>query len=168
MLVLGADRLDGAWSLACHAAGAGPTVARALMPEHSSSMKYETTGLGLEDLRAGLASGKIVSVHLAMSPPARMVIGVYAPRFCGAPLQQWTCVAEADEATARAWFGRSLADAQVAFVALCANDAPEFETERVTIENFPWGDWRVQRAAVRRTDGTWEDRTGVVGAGTSQ
>ena len=42
-------------------------------------------------------------------------------------------------------------------------EEPELDVEQVSVDTYPWEPWdafRLKSAAVRRADGTWEERTG--------
>jgi hypothetical protein len=156
----GSASLDGVWGL-IEAFTRGQSVewVRTLSSSSCDSFEYQETKDSLDEIRESLAAEEVVSIQFNQTESEKMLLGLYAPRFCGGNLRQWLCVVEGSETSAVRWFDRCLGGASVEFVALCLDEYPDYEMDLVTANTFPWDDWRVVRAAARRPDGTWEERS---------
>lgn len=124
---------------------------------------YQETGLALDAAIGGLSEGRLCSIQLRQEEPEHLLLGLYAPRFAGSVLDEWTCVVEAREEILTPFFELATQCTGLDFVALTVDEQPEFTTAYVTKESFPWDDWRLKKAAVLGESGTWEQRVGPLG-----
>lgn len=156
----GSETLDGVWNIVEFFTQSDRIEwVRVLAEGVCESFEYQETKAPLGEIKESLRAREIVSVQCEQRPPDKMLLGLYAPRFCGSRLQQWLCVMEGTEKSALAWFDHCYREPNMDFVAICVDEYPDFEAECITAATFPWDDWRLMRAAARRLDRSWEERT---------
>ena len=119
------------------------------------SLNYQAAGGAIDAQLASIESGQLCSIQLRQAAPHSRLVSLYAPRFCGEALQQWSVIVEMGPEEASEFFDGCRNVEGLDFVALCLDDCPDLPMEYVTAEVFPWDDWRVTRAAVRTKEGEW-------------
>lgn len=107
-----------------------------------------------------LDSGELASVSMIRKRPSSFLVGLYRPRFGGEPPNQWRCILEGEKAESINLYEAARRSDGVGFVSLSVDEAPEFTADDVSMDNFPWDEWRLLCAAVRSPSGTWEERSG--------
>lgn len=160
VVLFGSSRFDPVWTLLSFLLSCGSSQwVRILRAETCGELNYTDVDMPTEALRSRLVAGEICSLQAAQADPSTL-FGLYAPQFCGELWNQWHCVAEGSEENAECIYRLCKKAREMTFVSRSLEEAPEVEHELVTVETFPWDYWRLKVAAVRRTDGIWEERTG--------
>lgn len=131
-----------------------------LTADDTASLNYRDSDGPLSKLAARLNSGELASVQMRRQQPSLLLVGLYRPKFCDEPPDQWTCILEGLEDEATSLYGACRQRDDIAFVSLSVNEAPELPDD-LSAETFPWDDWRLVRAAVRSPNGDWEERNGA-------
>lgn len=72
----------------------------------------------------------------------------------------WTFSLESSDLLVLSTYATCLRETHPQFVALSVDDDPAFEGRTVDADTFPWSWYLLVRGAVRRVDGTWDERAG--------
>jgi hypothetical protein len=121
-------------------------------------LRYDERTIDPATLARELARGELVSVQLAQGSPTEILLELYAPKFCGSRHNEWTCIVEGPDESIERLYRGCLEGPDLSYPALYFDDVPDYEVEHITVETFPWDDWRLKQAAVRRPDRTIEER----------
>ena len=130
---------------------AEPRMFSAVMPEEWEQIILE------------LRAGDLACVQASSIQDKRTFIALYSPRFGGGVRNLWMCMLDCDSPLGCQVYRRCRASSGVSFSAISVDDFPDFECADVTAENFPWSCFLLQVGAVRRQDGTWDERVGPLG-----
>jgi hypothetical protein len=130
-----------------------------LSAREETTLGYEETSDSIEQLAARLSSGEVTSIQMRRLGRT-FLVALYRPGFLGEPFEQWRCVFEGAKDEMNQIYGGLQARDGITFVSLSLGDAPELNAREVSVDSFPWNDWRLVRAAVRGADGDWVERPG--------
>jgi len=131
-----------------------------LRREACKELEYEQIESVAEALRPRLESGEFCSLQVQIREPVSLLIGLYAPRFCGGRWNQWRCIAESSEQAAEEIYQMCKTAPGITFVCVAIEEHPDICEAEITAASFPWGYWRLRKAAVLRSDGRWDERRG--------
>jgi hypothetical protein len=109
----------------------------------------------LDEALGLVADGRCGSVQVEGCGAVPILAGLYRPRFAEQPLADWSASAEGLGVNAEAAFEELQRMDGLAYIALSNEESPEFGAEHVTLETFPWADWRLVAGAVRAKGGEW-------------
>jgi hypothetical protein len=158
-LALGSDGLDAVFEVFRSIADGAPNDwVRTLGKEECDTLRYSECICDLPDLKGALLSGDVISIQLSKGQPAGLLLGLYAPGFCGDIHKDWRCYLEGGKEYTEEWYGRCRSNPKIQFAALYIDESPEFLVEHVTASNFPWEDWRLRMGGARDASGTWVER----------
>ena len=162
VLTVGGHSFGSVWPILVNILEGGtPSWLGKLCREETHALNYVGTREPLETLRQGLLSGELSSiqaVHWVVG--RRLLLGVYSPHFAGAHHDEWLLTAAADESMLASYYDLARDTDGVAFLAITADEMLDVDLVDVKGGKFPWSDWRLRRAAVRREDEGWEERLG--------
>jgi hypothetical protein len=131
-----------------------------LRTETCEALDYKPTDESLGTLRVWLETKQVCSLQIQQNDPELIIIGLYAPRFCDESLNQWKCIVECPETFAQQTYRLSKERDEISFISLSVDEIPSFDDAEVTRDTYPWGEWCLILGAVRRADGTWDEREG--------
>ena len=135
----------------------------ALSAAEANSLNYRDIRDPLPALATRLEAGELASIQMRRERPQRLLLGLYSPHFCGEPSSLWRCVLEGAEVEMASFYDALRNIDGVTFVTLSIEEALVLASEDVSIETFPWQDWRLIQAAVRSPSGEWVERRGPAG-----
>lgn len=133
---------------------------RILRTKDRLSLEYEEVGGSIHEVKEDLLDNGLCSVQLLQSRPERLLASLYGPSFYEEASRQWRCILEGSESRVVTLYEKCKVAAGLTFASISIDEQPELGGEPLTENSFPWDDWRLIRAAVRSTDGGWEERDG--------
>lgn len=125
-----------------------------------ASLNYRDSDDLLPRLAARLNSGELASIQMRRQRPSLLLVGIYRPKFCDEPPNQWRLIVEGLEDEVANLYAACRNSDGIAFASLSVDEAPELTNDDLSADTFPWDDWRLVRAAVRSPNGEWEERNG--------
>lgn len=117
--------------------------------------KYREFHGSLEEALACLSDGRCRSIQIEGRGTSRFFGGLYRPRFEGERLADWHASLEGQDDCIEELFRELQGIKELGYIAISRDESVDFDTEHVTVETFPWSDWRLIAGAVRATDGEW-------------
>jgi hypothetical protein len=133
-----------------------------LPASHGGSYACQLVSYSWEAAKLRLLSRELIAVHVILEQSIGSNYMIHAPHRESSQSTQWVCTGEGSRDAMWAVYLASKKTCGVEFTSFSVDDSSDFsELERVSVDNYPWGEWCLIRGAVRRPDGEWEERTGT-------
>jgi hypothetical protein len=124
-----------------------------LTPQGLENLEYESTSLTLVEALPLLERGEIAAVLGRAATKSRQLF-IFPPHFRGGESSNWELTADVEGSRA-SLFDELQQPAGVILVVLAREDSLDLEPDNMSPDGFPWNDWRLIKAALRRDDGSW-------------
>lgn len=130
-----------------------------LPTSREDALDYEAFDGCLDDALKTFGEGRHCSVQIQGTQGSTLLGGIYRPCFANGELADWSGSVEGldEDAAERAFLELQSAEG-IGYVALGGDESPDFLAEHITVDTFPWRDWRLLAGAVRNEDGQWTVR----------
>lgn len=124
-----------------------------LSAQNEVSLEYAEFDRKIDDALDELAQGRVSSIQT--EGRSGTLLSIFCPSFLGGGLRDWSGSAEGSETVARRVFDELLEMDELGFLSLSEDESPDLDTAHVTVQTFPWEDWKLINAAVRDPKGRW-------------
>jgi hypothetical protein len=124
-------------------------------------MNYQDRQISLSTALDELQGEQIAALMVSSPRSPEGFLLIMAPNFGGDSLSLWTLISEQAIDFSPEYITTLRNSPGICFVAISVDESLDLATmSSVNSVNFPWDDWRLIYARVKRQDGTWDERKG--------